>query len=150
MIEVYIIFFLLTWPISGSTIVGPFPRRDLEGEPGASAEVAVPRLEPKFLEAPRRLKGRFSLALESDDGGISGSLWERKGLGEGGGGGWEGERERATKPTYNQVLLLHICKKGAHLMEKKGSPDQGQGCGNEETDQVSEGNTSQWWNFRLS
>ena len=24
-------------------------------------------------------------------------------------------RERATKPTYNQVLLLHICRKGAHF-----------------------------------
>ena len=28
------------------------------------------------------------------------------------------ERERETNPTCNQVFLLHICRKGAHLMEK--------------------------------
>ena len=29
-----------------------------------------------------------------------------------------GERERETKPTCTQVFWLHICRKGAHLMEK--------------------------------
>ena len=37
-------------------MVGPLPRRERCGELGAAGEL-LPFLEPKFLEAPRRLKG---------------------------------------------------------------------------------------------
>ena len=41
---------------------------------------------------------------------------EARGKERGGrGGGGVREKERATKPTYNQVLLLHICRKSAHF-----------------------------------
>ena len=54
-------------------MVGPFPRRDLEGD-DEPTEVVELRLEPKFLEAPRRLNGFESSAFGSDGGGTSGSL----------------------------------------------------------------------------
>ena len=85
--------------LTSMLIVGPFPLRERWGELGAAGEL-LPLLEPKFLDAPRRLKVPESSGGEdcfSDWGGTSGSL-ERTG---------EGERHTQTvRQIWNLSLII--------------------------------------------